>query len=69
MESSIVGTGYTISFEEGKVSYVNADDVRAFFYVINKMRWNVIEIRSCTIFRGFNQGFLVISRSMNVLVD
>ena len=54
MESSIVGTGYTISFEEGKVSYVNADDVRAFFYVINKMRWNLIETRSCTIFRGFN---------------
>lgn len=40
-----------------------------FFNVINKMRWNLIEIRSCTISSGFNQGFLVISRSMNVLVD
>ena len=50
---------------------INADDVITFcIYLVNKMRKNVIKIRSCAIFSWFNRfyRFELIFRSLNVLV-
>ena len=53
------------------MEYINIDDVIAFcLYLMNKMRRNLIKIRSCAIFNWFNRFYrlLVAFRSVNVLV-
>ena len=50
---------------------INADDVITFcLYLMNKIRRNLIKIRSCTIISWFNRFYrlVLIVRSVNVLV-